>query len=338
MNKYTEQDLAAIKEEILGRKAGKYQAIEASIGDAFNLQNLENEIARIETESYIDQNVLDAQFYSDLVPVDYTVNAVEGTSIVKNFTDSVGKGKAISGKGRDAPLVEVINGSQSLPVSRGGIAYNLSTAELQSAAFHNIPLSNQKVAAARLGYEEHIHDIALIGDVDIGTKGLLNHDIPDVVSASASWDAGDVEAILSDIASAMSIAYRDSRNTGRKSKLPNTVLLPSEIWSLLSSKRVGANSERTLLSFIKEHNPLTEAGVPDVKFEQLSELNTLGSDGGRRIVVYRRDKNALELILPQDLLFMPPQADGYDIVNYGHYLYTAVWIKSKNAVTYLDGV
>lgn len=78
--------------------------------------------------------------------------------------------------------------------------------------------------------------------------------------------------------------------------------------------------------------------MPNVRFESLSTLDTAGTDGGRRIVVYRRDPSALELILPQDLTFLAPQADGLDIETFGWYLYAGLWIKSKNAVTYLDGI
>lgn len=337
MKRYNEAELEIIRQDILSKKTGTFGTIQSSIGDGFNMSNLENQIARIESESYIDQNVLDAQFYTGLVPVNMNVVAVPGVSLVKNFTDSVGKGRAIAGKGRDVPLVDLKFGSQTLPVTRGGIAYDLSLAEIQDAAYSKVQLSSAKVAAARLGYEEHIRDVALIGDSDVGTKGLLNHEMPEIVTAAASWDAGSVEAILTDIASAMSIAVSDARNAGRLSKMPNTILLPTSIWTLLSSKRIGANSERTLLSFIKENNPLTEAGVQNVRFEQLLELETLGSDETRRIVVYRRDSSALELILPQDLEFLAPQADGYDIIFNGHYIYSSVWIKSKNAIVYIDG-
>lgn len=336
--KFTAEQMAAIKQAIADKKMNELDGIRSAVGDAFNAENLANAIARAESESYIDAGVIANRRYATLVPVDTTTQAEMGTALVKSFTDSVGEGSASSGSGRDANLVEVIYGSQSIKVGAGDITYKYSIPELQAASRSNTPLQADKVAAARRGYERHMNKLAMIGDTKTGVKGLLNHDIPEVIAATGSWDVGDIDAIMNDLAAAIAVAYNDANDSGDLSQMPNTILLPAAIMTKLNSIRIGVNSDRTLLSFIKENNLLTESGVPNVRFESLSTLDTAGADGGRRIVVYRRDPSALELILPQDLTFLAPQANGLDVETFGWYLYAGLWIKSKNAVTYLDGI
>lgn len=336
--KFTPEQMAAIEQAIADKKLGEVEGIRGAIGDAFNSQNLANAIARAEAVSYIDQGVIANRRYATLVPVDTSTTAAIGTALVRDFTDSVGEGSASSGSGRDANLVEVMYGSQSISVAAGDIAYKYSVPELQAASRGNVPLQSDKVSAARRGYERHMNNLAMTGDAKTGIKGLLNHDIPEVIAATASWDVGDIDAIMNDLAAAIAVAYNDANESGDLSQMPNTILLPAAIMTKLNSIRIGANSDRTLLSFIKENNLLTESGVPNVRFESLSKLDTAGADGGRRIVVYRRDPSALELILPQDLTFLAPQANGLDIETFGWYLYAGLWIKSKSAVTYLDGI
>lgn len=336
--KFTAEQMAAIKQAIAEKKENQLDGIAGAIGDAFNAEAIAGALARVEAESYIDQGVIANRRYATLVPVDTTTTGAVGTALVKNFTDSVGEGSASSGMGSDANLVDVVYGQQSIQVRSGDLAYKYSVPELQAASMANKPLQSDKVSAARRGYERHMNKLAMIGETKTGTKGLLNHDIPEVVSATDSWNVGDIDAIMNDLANAISIAYNDANETGDLGQMPNTILLPASIMTKLNSIRIGLNSDRTLLSFIKENNLLTESGVPNVRFEQMSQLDTMGEGGTRRIVVYRRDPSALELILPQDLTFLAPQAKGLDIITYGYYLYAGLWIKYKNAVTYLDGV
>lgn len=336
--KFTKEQMAAIKQAIADKKEHQLEGIRGAVGDAFNAQTLAGALARVEAESYIDSGVIQNRRYATLVPVDTTTQASIGTALVKSFTDSVGEGSASSGSGNDANLVEVIYGSQSIQVGAGDIAYKYSVPELQAASANNVPLQGDKVNAARRGYERHMNKLAMIGDAKTGVKGLLNHDIPEVVAASDSWNAGSIDAIMNDLSNAISKAYDDAVDSGDLSQMPDTILLPAEIMRKLANTRIGVNSERTLLSFIKDNNLLTESGVQNVRFESLKQLDTASESGGRRIVVYRRDPSALELILPQDLEFLAPQAKGLDVVTYGWYLYAGLWIKSKNAVVYLDDV
>ena len=335
--KYTKELLDALTVVAADKREGQLGDIKKAIGDAFNQTNLANAIGRAETESLIDTRVTAAQRYARLVPVDTSTSAVVGTALVKGFTDAVGMGRSYSGTGGDIPLAELTYGEQSIKVVRGAIGYQYSIDEIEAASRANIPLTTQKPAAARLGYERHMYKVAMVGEPEKGLKGLLNHDIPEVVTAVADWDTASAQSIITDLANAIGVAFDESEMTGDTSGLPNTILLPSTKFRLLSTRTVNENSETSILSYIRANNLLTVNGV-DVTIESLPELNTAGVGDTPRAVIYNRDPSALELILPQDLEFVAPQAKDLDIYVPGHYLYAGLWIKSAKAVIYLDGL
>lgn len=335
--KLTKEQIDAIVEELAEARAGGMEAIKSQIGDAFNQDYLANAIVRAETESLIDNRVQAAQRYARLIPVNTSISGDVDTAIVKGFEDAVGIGRPHSGTGSDIPLAEVTYGEQVIKLKNGSIGYQYSVPELQSASSRGTGLSSSKPAAARLAYERHIYKVAMLGEPETGNKGLLNHDIPEVITASASWDSGDVDAIMNDLSEAIGVAYDESTLSGDTSLLPNTILLPAKRLRMLNNLRISSTSDVTLLQFMKRNNILAENGV-DVSFEALPELNTAGADGGERIVIYNKDPSALELLLPKDLEFLAPQAKGLDIFVPAWYTYGGVWLKSPKAVTYLDGI
>ena len=335
--KFTKEQLEAMALDIADSRRNSLGLISNQIGDAFNQDNLANAIGRAEANSLIDGRVIAAQRYARLVPVDTTTQASVGTALTKGFTDAVGIGRPHSGTGNDIPLAELMYGEQSIKVQAGSIGYQYSVPEMQAAARGGVPLSTDKPAAARLAYERHMYKVAMVGEPETGKKGLLNHDIPQVFAATSSWDTGNVDTIMNDLSNVIGMAFDNADMTGDTSTLPNTILLPSKRMRQLNTLRIGPNSETTVLQFIKQNNILTENGVA-VTFEGLPELNTVGADNKERIVIYRRDPSALELILPKDLEFLAPQPKGLDVFVPGWYLYAGLWIKSPTSVMYLDGI
>lgn len=335
--KFTDVQRAAIEQAIKEKKLNEFEGIRGAIGDAFNAENLASAIAKVETDSLTDKMVVQARRYAGLVPIDTTTQASIGTALVRKYEDAVGIGRPHSGTGGDIPSAEVSYGQQSITVGGGAINYRYSIFEMQAASRDGINLKGAKATAARLGYEKHMYKVAMVGEPETGNKGLLNHDLPEVATAAASWLTADIDAIMTDISNAIGLAFDEAEMTGDTSMLPDTILLPSVLYRLLLNKRVSPTSETTLLAYITANNLLTAAGVPNVKIEQLYELNTAGTGKTPRIVVYRRDPSALELILPQDLTFIAPQAKDLDIVTNGYYLYAGLWIKSAKSIVYLDG-
>lgn len=329
----TKEQIDAIVAEMAKTRSEGMESIRSQVGDAFNSDNLASAIVRAEVESYANKRVQQAQRYARFVPVNTTIQADVDTAIVRGFEDFIGRGREHAGTGGDIPLAEVAYGEQKISVKRGAIGYHYSIDEMRAASRRGIGLSTAKPAAARYAYERHICDVAFFGEDKTGVKGLFNHDIPEVHNASKGWDTATNQEILNDIADAISIAFSSSDDDN----LPNTIVLPAKRYLKLTSTMTGTNSDISLLSYIKRNNALAEAGV-DVTILFDKGLDTAGADGGERIVIYNRDPSALELLLPEELEFLAPQPKNLDVFVPGTYLYGGVWVKSPNAIIYLDGV
>lgn len=332
---FTEEQLAAIAKASAKKKKLMLGDIAVKIGDAFNGANLANAYANAETESLIDTRVLAAQRYAALIPVNTTIDADADTILRKGFTDAVGKGKAHSGKGGDIPLAEVVYSDQSIHIGMGSIGYEYTLKEIKAASRRNVPLNADKVAATYLGYESHLYDVAMFGEPNTGKYGLLRHNIPEVFTVQTPWATATNDQILQDLSDAIGMAFDDAELTGNTAMLPNTILIPSKIFRMLSDRTVG-NNDKSLLAVLKERNVLSSSGV-DVSFEPLPELNTMGEGNTSRIVIYRKDPSALEFILPQEIEFEAPQVRNLEVFTPASYVYGGVWIKSARSVIYLDG-
>lgn len=336
--KFTEAQMAQLTKAIAKQKETMVHDIAGTIGDAFNQTNLANAIAQAEAESYINKRVIAAQRYARLIPVDTTTQATVGTALVKGFTDAVGIGQRHSGSGDDIPLAEVIYGQQFITVDMGSIGYEFTVAELQVASRTGVALSSDKPAAARLGFERHMYQVAMVGDPRSKGKGLLNHDLPEVIISAKRLAASTPQEIVKLISDAIGLAFDEAQITGDGTSLPNTVLLPSKAYRLLNDTMMSATSTVSVLQYLKDNNILTISGVQDVSFESLPELNTAGEDSLGRIVIYRKDPDSIVFIIPQTLTFLAPQPKGLAVFTPGWYIYAGIWIKSKDAVIYIDGV
>lgn len=336
--KFTKEQLDALTDGIAKNKMDQVTVIAGTIGDAFNQTNLSNAIARAEALSYIDSRVLAAQRYSSLIPVNTDTVATVGTALKRSFTDAVGIGKRYSGSGKDIPLAEVFYGEQYITVEMGSIGYQFSVAELRAASLGGVNLPIDKPAAARLAFERHMYQVAMVGDIDGTKKGLLNHDIPEVIVSTKRFSASTPKEVIQTISDAIGVAYDDADLTGDTSMLPNTILFPSKVYRYLNDTMISATSDVSILQYLKERNLLTESGVPNVEFGSLPELNKAGNDSLGRIVIYRKDPSAIEFIIPQDLEFLAPQPEGLEVFTPGWYVYAGVWIKSPKAVIYIDGI
>lgn len=334
----TKEQLAQLTAQIAEAKKSDVLSIAGAIGDSFNQTNLANAIARVEALSYINSQVTAAQRYAKLIPVNTTVKAEMGTALKREFTTAVGMGKRYSGSGKDIPLVEVIYGEQYITVEMGSIGYQYTIAELRAASLGNVSLATDKPAAARLGFERHMYQVAMVGDIDGTKKGLINHEIPEVILSPKRFAASTPKEIIQLISDAIGVAYDDAEVTGDTSNLPNTILFPSKIYRYLNDTMMSETSETSILSYLKANNLLSESGVGNVEFDSLPELNKAGADGQGRIVIYLKDSSAIEFIIPEDLTYLAPQPDGLEVLVPGFYVYAGVWIKTPKAITYIDGV
>lgn len=340
--KLTPEQINAMIQQATKRRMGDMAPAEAllraNVGDAFELASFARAIARTETQSLISTQAQAARRYARLLPVNNTVSAAMGTALVLQQTDAVGMGRPYSGTGNDIPLVDTTYSEVTLKVKAGVVAYQYSIPEIAAAARAGVALQSDKVDAAVLGFERHMHKVAFSGEPETGLFGLFNQPNVDIIAASTGWATATPDEILEDIANAVGIAQDDAELNGDMGNMPNTILIPSALFRVLNTRRLSDHSDTTLLSFIRDNNLLTASGIPNVAIEALPELNTAGPGGNARVVIYRRDPGAIEMLIPQELQFLAPQPSGLDIYVPGHYLYAGIWLKRRKSLVYVDGV
>ncbi len=324
-------------EQLINRKCASMQALvpnfQAAVGDAFNLQNLANLLVQLETNNEMTPQLAEAAEYANFLPVKQNFPAVVGTSHELSRKNGIGEGQAYSGTGGDIPLAEVIYDSITLPVKAGVIGYQYSIHELATAAQTGITLESDKVSAARLGFEKHMSSIAWVGEPSTGLKGLINQTGVDTVAALVAWDTATPEQILEDFNGIIADALDGSAfEAGIR---PDTILLPTSLMRVLTSRFVSDARDTTIFDHIAKNNMLAlEGTAPTIRATK--RLETAGVAGTRRIVVYRRDPSCIEMRIPQDLTFLSPQAKDLDVFTPGHYLYQGVWLKRVDSLRYLD--
>lgn len=325
------------KEQLINRCYAGLQviapAVQAQVGDAFNLKNLATLLVQLETDNQMSPQLVEATKYAELIPVKINFPAVVGTSHTLQRKYGVGEGQDYSGTGNDVPLAEVVYDDVSLEVRAGVVGYQYSIMELATAAQMGIQLDSDKVQAARLAYENHMSKVALYGNPAVGLQGLYNQTGVTVQAAAKDWETATPDEILADFNAILSDALEASEFDSTLA--PNTVLLALSLMRTLSERRLADNLETTLFEWLSKNNLLALEGKPLV-IRGKRNLETAGVGGTRRTVVYRRDPECIEMRIPQDLQFLAAQPKGLDVYFPGHYLYQGVWLKRVDSLRYMD--
>lgn len=309
------------------------QVVQASIGDAFNLDSLAKLFVKIEETNNMTPQLEQVMDYAKYIPVT-NVSGVFGGGEILSRKWGVGIGKDYSGTGGDLPLAEVEYDTVSLPIKVGVISYQYSIMEIAAAQQMGIALESDRVQAARLAAEKHLSQIAWYGNELTGVKGFLNQTGVTVVTAQYNWATATIEQIMSDFNASLSDA-KDLFD-GDVSVQPDTYLMASTKYSNLSNRVVPDSGGKTFLKFIEENNIFATQSKP-LTIRGLGRSNGKGTAGADRSIIYRRDPSCIQMKC-DDVSFLAAQPDGLDVKVPGHYKYQGVWLKRVDSLRYLDHV
>lgn len=268
-----------------------------------------------------------------LVPVDTSLDP--GTEVVTYMQfDSFGVAKFIANYADDLPRADVAVKEFSSRVRGIGASYGYSIQDLRAAQMAKVPLPQKKADAARRAIEEGIDRIARLGDTTLGLLGLLNqpnasvYTIPLGVSGFADWSRKTPDEIIADMNGPQNFIY-DSTNGV---ELADTMILPNAAYALISSKRMGDGSDTTILDFFLANSPWVKTVLP------WYACKTAGVGNVGRMVTYRRNANALQLVIPQDFEQFPPQAKNLELVTPCHARSGGVIVYYPLSICYADGI
>nr|QIG67141.1 putative capsid protein [Rhizobium phage RHph_TM26] len=305
------------------------------VGDAMqaNLGFVNSQTTFIETGVYRAR--YPAIRYPGLIPVDYS--APEWIKTITYYSmDAAGRAEWVADRASDIPVVGTSMEGANTDIYMAGIGYDYGLEEVNQAIMLGMNLPGERAATARTVYERTVDNIAFLGDVEKGWKGLFNSTA--VVAASAptgSWATATEDQILADINDILSDVYLATNEIA----MADTLLLPSLKFQQIASKRLGdGNGTLTILEFIQRANVYTaETGQP-LKIRGMRGLNTAGAGGTARMVAYRNSSEVMKMHIPMRHRFLPVQIVGLTFKIPGIFRLGALDIRLPKEVRYSDGI
>jgi len=300
----------------------------------------------ISQQSIIEPTVYQQRYqeiqYPNLIPVD--TSAPEWINSVTYFSmDGVGQAQWFSGKAHDMPNVDLSREKFETGVHMAGIGYGYDLEELGKAQLLGMNLTNDKASLARRVSEEKIDQVAFGGDATKGFTGLVNATSPTATTAPAdgtgsatTFASKTPDQVLRDINGQLTGMFTGTLG----GEIADTLTMPYSVLLDLSTRRIDAVNQTTILEWIERNNIYTRTtGQPLTIRGLFGYLDAAGAGGTKRMVAYRRSPDVLKMHLPMPFRFLPAWQTGpmrFDVP--GVFRLGGVDIKRPKAVRYLDGV
>ncbi len=280
--------------------------------------------------------------YAQLIPVD--TSAPEWIQSVTYFSmDSVGQAQWFNGNAQDVPKVELTREKFETSVSMAAIGYGYNLEELGTAQLLGMNLSNDKASAARRIAEEKIDSVAFVGDAVKGFTGLVNASTPTATTAPAdgtgsatTFASKTPDQILRDVNGQLTGIFTGTLGA----EIADTVLFPYSVLLDISTRRIDAVNQTTILEWIKKNNVYTLTTGQELTVRGVfGYLDTAGAGSTKRMVAYRRSPEVVKMHIPMPFRFLPAWQTGpikFDVP--GIFRVGGVDIRRPKSVRYLDGI
>lgn len=224
------------------------------------------------------------------------------SSIKYRMWDAYGMAKIVSKATTDIPMVTA--SAQEFEAKYHSIVagYEVTMQDAREAARTGVDLSGELSLAARRVIEQGLDEVAARGVPAAGTFGLVNNpNVPVVVLPNGDWANATTDEILADLNAFVQSVIDASGQHWE----PDTILMDTSSFARIGQKIIGSDFNTTVVRAFLQNNPYIK------NIDQWKPLNTAGADGGPRIMVYRRDSEALEAEVGQEFEVFPPQLDGF---------------------------
>jgi hypothetical protein len=228
-----------------------------------------------------------------LFPVDSSAGPAATEITWRQFT-RVGLAKMVSDYASDFPRVDVYGTENTIVPHDIGAAYGYSIQEIRRAQMAGFPLETRRAEAARRAIEDKINTIAFSGDSATNLKGFIGYTgITAFTLASGTggytWATKTSDEILTDMNGLVNAVVNGTNGVEQ----PDTMLLPLTQYNNIATKRLGTNSDTTVLEYFLKTNQYIK------KVLWLTELATGNVAGtGTRAMVFKNDAEHVQLLLP----------------------------------------
>lgn len=273
-------------------------------GDIFFARQLESVQSRIYEYEYPPYKAF------TLIPVTYDIPPGAEFWTVTGF-QSVGRARVIESYADDLPEASLLGVQLTNKIVSIGASYRYSHQEIRAAQFANLALDDRLAMAARRAIDQKVNQLALNGDPTTGLYGWLNNpNIPTVtvpadgVGASTLWSTKTPDQVLRD----MNLIVNQIVVNSNEVEMPDTLLLPLEQFTYISSTPRSINSDTTILNFFLMNNPYI------TRVEALPQLAGAGVGGANVMLAYNRSEDKMVMGIAMPFTQYAPQERNLEFV------------------------
>lgn len=299
--------------------------------DASESAFLSRSLEQIRAQTY-DMKLLSLRA-REFLPTDNSISP--GAEVIRYAQyNSVGVAKIIANYADDLPRADVLALEFTSKIRGIGSSYGFSLQEVRAAQFAGVPLEQRKANAARRSIEERVDAIAQTGDSKHGLLGMLNQSnttsfsVPNGGNGTATFATKTPDEVVKDL---HGIANGIVAST-KGAEVPDTLLLPIAQYTDIATRRMGDGSDTTILEFFLKSSPFIKT------VDHWHALAGAGSGPTDRMVCYRKDPDAIQLIMPQEFEQLPPQLKGMESVTPCHARTGGVIMYYPLSMSYGDGI
>ena len=279
--------------------------------------------------------------YKQLIPIDTTAN--EWAKSVTFFSmDRVGHAEWFSHLATSLPLADINKTKFEVGLEMAAVGYRYTLEEIGfSMLVPGTNLTSERAEAARFAYENFVDTVAFLGDTNKGWQGLINNSAVTRVDATndgtgttRTWSTKTADQIIRDVNDALTGIYTGTSTV----EMADTILLPPAQLVKLSSMRIDS-TEANALSYLLKYNTYTLQTGAALTIRAVLGLETAGTGGTARMVVYRKDPSVVKMHIPMPHKFLNIWQTGpmiFDIP--GIFRIGPVEIRRPGAVRYVDGI
>ena len=254
-------------------------------------------------ESKIYETLYADIIFDQLVPVD-TSDPEWIDNVAYISYNGATMGKFIAANGRDLPQVDIDANISYIRVGYAGNSYGYSLEELRKAAAMRMPLEAVKGRLAYRGARQHQQQVAFFGDAQRQMYGLFNHPNVPLDNSTIDWETATGDEIVAEMNAVLNKVW----NQSAQRHVPNTLLLPSDLWVLAQNKRMSVGTDTTVLEFFRRNNTYTAVTGQPLDIRSVLYLNDAGVGGVPRIMAYEKNSDNLTMRMPIPFRSLPPQA------------------------------
>lgn len=281
----------------------------------------ERQLEVIASKTY-DHKFPELKAMNGLLPISTEGGPNLDTYTFRSMTES-GIAELCTSYADNAPRVDVSGEEETVKVRTLVDAFGYNVMDIRFAAQQGIPLTDKKGVAARRAIETKMSRLAWVAKrdnpKDQGLTGVFYH--PNVISYEAAetvtgngitaWASKTSEQIIADINTLCNVSSELTNGIEE----PDTFLCHKTNFTLISTKRVDAESDLTILDWVKKVNPQI------TRWDWLAECKGLEyqpSTGAKYTtnvaIAFKNDINKLQLHIPSPFEQLPPEARNFEVV------------------------